>query len=245
MKNFNIDQDKGRIEFIDTRFYATPNGGYVPSVTTILEAYPKDASYFKWLKEVGGDADAIRDEAGRRGSLVHELTERYDSGEEVSYVDEYGRPKYKMLEWSMFERYVDFSVTHQPNIEMIELHMVSKQLGYAGTLDRIMSIDGKRYLVDIKTSGSIYPSYWLQLAAYRNLLEIHGIFVDSVAILWLNAKTRTRGKKGDIQGIGWQFVSKHDTYKDLCLFDNTFELWKAINNDIKPKEFSYQIKHKK
>jgi len=40
-------------------------------------------------------------------------------------------------------------------------------------------------------------------------------------------------------------VSKDDTYKDLCLFDNTFELWKAINNDIKPKEFSYQLKHKK
>jgi hypothetical protein len=245
MKNFNIDQDKGRIEFIDTRFYATPNGGYVPSVTTILEAYPKDASYFKWLKEVGGDADAIRDEAGRRGSLVHELTERYDSGEEVSYVDEYGRPKYKMLEWSMFERYVDFSVTHQPNIDVIEAHMVSSELGYAGTLDRIMRIDGKSYLVDIKTSGSIYPSYWLQLAAYRRLLDHGGLLVDEVAILWLNAKTRTRGKKGDIQGIGWQFVSKDNTDQEMRLFNATYELWKSMNEDIKPKQFSYQIKHKK
>jgi len=81
---------------------------YLPSVTTILEAYPKDASYFKWLKDVGSDADAIRDEAGRRGSVVHELTERYDCNEEITLINDYGTPQYKMLEWSMFERYVEF-----------------------------------------------------------------------------------------------------------------------------------------
>ena len=245
MKNFNIDQQKGRIEFIDTRFYATHEGGYVPSVTTILEAYPKDASYFKWLKDIGGDADAIRDEAGRRGSLVHRLTEKYDEGEVVTFLNEYGKPQYKMLEWSMFERYVDFTENHKPNIDMIEVHMVSSELGYAGTLDRILSIDGKTYLVDIKTSGSIYPSYWLQLAAYRELLAKGGVLVDEVAILWLNAKTRTRGKKGDIQGVGWQFVSKEDTTQEIKLFNATYELWKSINDDIKPKQFYYQLTHKK
>ena len=145
----------------------------------------------------------------------------------------------------MFERYVDFTENHKPNIDMIEVHMVSSELGYAGTLDRILSIDGKTYLVDIKTSGSIYPSYWLQLAAYRELLAKGGVLVDEVAILWLNAKTRTRGKKGDIQGVGWQFVSKEDTTQEIKLFNATYELWKSINDDIKPKQFSYQLTHKK
>lgn len=245
MKNFTIDQTNNRIEFTDTRFYGTSSGSYVPSVTTILEAYPKDASYYKWLKDVGGDADAIRDEAGRRGSVVHELTERYDSGEIVSYINETGKPLYKLLEWSMFERYVDFSVNHKPTIDLIELHMVSEKLGYAGTLDRVMKIDGKNYLVDIKTSNSIYPSYWLQLSAYRQLLAEGGVYVDGVAILWLNAKTRTRGKKGDIQGLGWQFVAKEDTTNELKLFNATYELWKSLNEDVKPKEFYYQLSHKK
>jgi hypothetical protein len=84
MKSYTIDLNKNRIEFIDSRFYSTPSGGYVPSVTTILECFPKGAEFYKWLKEMGGDADTIRDEAGRRGSTVHELTERYDMGEEVS-----------------------------------------------------------------------------------------------------------------------------------------------------------------
>ena len=242
MKQFQVVQD--RIEFLDNRFYKTSSGAFVPSVTTILEAYPKDASYFQWIKSVGSDADTIRDEAGKRGTTVHELTERYDMGYEVSCVDEQGRPQYKMLEWAMFERYVDFTNEFKPNVELMELHMASEKLGYAGTLDRVITIDGKTYLVDIKTSNSIYPSYWLQLAAYRELLgDLKKI--DGVAILWLNAKTRTRGKKGDIQGVGWQMVIREDSTQDLKLFNNTFELWKALNEDIKPRVLSYSLKHQK
>ena len=247
MTNFIIDQNKGRIEFIDSRFYLLPNGDYVPSVTTILEAFPKDASYFKWLKDVGGDADMIRDEAGRRGSVVHELTERYDSGEEVSFVNQYGGPQYKMLEWSMFERYVDFCKNHRHEVDMMEAHMASKKLGFAGTVDRVIKLNGKTMLLDIKTSNNIYPSYWLQLAAYNELLKEAGTECDCVGILWLNAKTRTTGKNGAIQGIGWQLVIKDmkEVKKDYKLFKSTYELWKFMNEDIKPRELSYQLKHKK
>jgi len=247
MTNFVIDQNKGRIEFIDSRFYLLPNGDYVPSVTTILEAFPKDASYFKWLKDVGGDADMIRDEAGRRGSVVHELTERYDSGEEVSFVNQYGGPQYKMLEWSMFERYVDFCKNHRHDVEMMEAHMTSKKLGFAGTVDRVVKLNGKVMLLDIKTSNNIYPSYWLQLSAYNELLKETGTECDCVGILWLNAKTRTTGKNGAIQGVGWQLVTREmkEVKKDYKLFKSTYELWKFMNEDIKPRELSYQLKHKK
>jgi hypothetical protein len=246
MKNFIIDNNKGRIEFLDARFYNTENG-FVPSVTTILEAYPKDASYFKWLKDVGSDADTIRDEAGRKGSIVHELTEQYDSGIECSFISEQGFPKYKMLEWSMFERYVDFIQTHKPTIESMELNMVSEKLGYAGTLDRVINLNGKSMLLDIKTSNSIYQSYWLQLAAYNELLKTIDIKVDSVGILWLNAKTRTTGKNGAIQGIGWQLTTKTmaEVKKDLKLFEATHKLWLSLNEDVKPKQISYQLKYQK
>ena len=247
MNNFIIDNNKGRIEFLDSRFYLTPDGGYVPSVTTILEAYPKDAAYFKWIKDVGADADAIRDEAGRRGSVVHQLTEDYDAGHECTFLGD-GSPKYKMLEWSMFERYVDFSVTHNPTHYIIEGNYISQNLGFAGTIDRVCTIYGKETLLDIKTSNSIYPSYWLQLAAYNKLLQVeHKIQVDQVAILWLNAKTRTTGKNGAIQGIGWQLVTKpiDEVWKDYDMFLATKKLWNALNEDVKPKFISYQLKHKK
>ena len=245
MQNYNLTKD--RIEFIDSRFYTTQSGLYVPSVTTILDAYPKDASYFKWLKDVGSDADSIRDEAGRRGSTVHELTERYDGGEEVTMLNEYGKPQFKILEWAMFERYVEFSRTHQPIIDMMEVHMVSESLGFAGTLDRVLTIKNKTMLVDIKTSNSIYPSYWLQLAAYNELLKMGGGKVDQVGILWLNAKTRTNGKGNVIQGYGWQLVTRGMTEvaKDWQLFKATYKLWSSINDEMKPRNISYQLKHKK
>ena len=75
MSKFIIDMQAKQLTMLDARFYYA-EGNFYPSVTTILEAYPKDAAYFKWIKEVGSDADVIRDEAGRRGSVVHELTER-------------------------------------------------------------------------------------------------------------------------------------------------------------------------
>jgi hypothetical protein len=233
-----------QLTFLDSRFYKTDDGGFVPSVTTILECYPKGAAYYNWLKENGKDSDEIRDEAGRRGSVVHKLTEDYDTGEEVQLVNPNGSIDYKLNEWAMFERYVEFRKRFQFVTDCIELNIISKDLGYAGTIDRVINMNGERILLDIKTSNAIYPSYWLQLAAYRALLYSAGIEVDKVAILWLNAKTRTEGKKGDIQGIGWQMITKENTKDDIALFYATHQLWLAENQTSKPKQLTYQISHK-
>ena len=234
-----------QLTFLDSRFYSTEDGGFVPSVTTILECYPKGAAYYNWLKENGKDADEIRDEAGRSGSVVHKLTEFYDAGYEVSLINPQGQIEYKLNEWAMFERYVNFRSRFQFVTDSIELNIISKELGYAGTIDRIIDMDGEKILLDIKTSNAIYPSYWLQLAAYRSLLmNKAGIRVNKVAILWLNAKTRTEGKKGDVQGIGWQLITKDDTDKELQLFNATLNLWAAENTTSKPKSLTYQISHK-
>jgi hypothetical protein len=247
-KPFIIDLHKNRIEFTDNRFYITEDGQYVPSVTTILECYPKDAHFFQWLKDVGDKADHIRDEAGKRGSVVHNLTERYDDGEEVTFLSANGFPEFKMLEWAMFERYVDFTETHKPDILMMEEHFSSSELGYAGTIDRIIRLNDKKILMDIKTSNNLHNSYWLQLAAYfKLLLTCTAYGVDEVGILWLNAKTRTTGRGGAIQGIGWQLITKsvEDIMDDLAAFEHTKSLYDTLNKDVKPRNISYQLNHKR
>lgn len=246
-KNYHIDIPGNRITFLDSRFYFSESGKPVPSVTCILESFPKTADYYAWLKKMGEDADTIRDEAGKRGSKVHELTEHYDNGLEVSLIGEGDRVDMSMHEWSMFEKYVEFSQRFPHENAAIEMNIVSERLGYAGTLDRIKLLNGKRILVDIKTSNAIYESYWLQLAAYRNLLLHAGTEVDDVAILWLNSKTRTDGKKDQIQGKGWQLcLRSHDEQdKDLKLFNHTHALWLAQNEGMVPRQVSYQLTHKK
>ncbi len=237
-----------QLTFVDGRFYHDEDGNYFPSATTLLEAYPKPYQLIQWMKEMGSKADEIRDNAGRRGSTVHQLTEDYDHGMDCTLLDDNGRPKYSLEEWNMFERYVEFSENHKPEHIMIEQTIVSNKLKFAGTLDRICIIDGKRYLLDIKTSNGIYNSYWLQLAAYTQLyytIDKDMPTIDGVAILWLNAKTRTHGKNGVIQGPGWQMVTKDDTTPDWELFKAVQQLWNAEHENDRPREFSYQLSHKK
>lgn len=241
--NVLLDISSNRITFLDNRFYLHENGNFYPSVTTILDAYPKGPEYFAWLKKVGEDSDNIRDEAGRRGSTVHMLTEKYDGGEEVSLMNENGFIGFKMSEWAQFERYIEFRSCFAFTVIDTELNLISPELGFAGTLDRVIEMNGKRILLDIKTSNAIYPSYWLQLAAYKRLYEGD---IDQVAILWLNAKTRTEGAKGATQGPGWQMITRDsaDEAKDWQLFQATHQLWLAENSNLKPRMTSYQLTHK-
>lgn len=255
-RNYAIDHD--RISFLDSRFYRDKESGeHVPSVTTILEAYPKGAAYYAWLKKHGEDADEIRDEAGRRGSVVHALTEDYDNGLGVELMGNDGAPRYKLGEWAMFERYVEFCDRFPARIHAVELRMASSEVGYGGTLDRVMTLDhdGITRIIDIKTSGSVWPSYWLQQAAYHELLTKTGaashLIGDTdgreirLAILWLNAKTRGP-RKDAIQGAGWQLIDQPmPTSHYLGLFDKTRALWLAENAGQMPKQVSYKLHHKR
>ena len=247
-KNVHIDLQKNRIDFLDNRFYITEAGNLVPSVTTILDCYPKSPQFYDWLKKMGEDADAIRDEAGERGSTVHKLTEFYDEGQEVSLLNENGSLGYKLSEWAMFERYIDFRKRFPVEIIHTELHLSSDTLGTAGTLDRVIRFGNKVLIVDLKTSNVVSDHFWLQLAAYKKLLaEVQpDLHIDGYAILHLNAKTRTEGRNGAIQGPGWQFIERdaweHD--RDWHLFQATQQLYIAERGDMKPKQLSYSLSHK-
>ena len=241
MNNFRIEGDQ--ITFSDNRFYHI-DGHFVPSVTTYLNAYPKGAEYYAWLKKVGEDSDQIRDDAGRRGSNVHQMIENYNEGLEVTLLSDEGKLEWSLAEWAMFTRYVEFREKYNPAILGIEMQLIDLELNEAGTLDLYIEMKGKKIIVDVKTSNAIYDSYWLQVASYKRLFEkTSGQKVDAVGILWLNAKTRTDGKGDSIQGKGWQMILKEDVSDDLRLFDCTKELWKSQNKNIMPSNISYKLKH--
>ena len=250
--HYLIDEGANRIEFLDNRFYLEKKSGdMVPSVTTILEAWPKGPGFYKWLKEQGDNADVILDKAGEQGSIVHELTEIYDRGAEVRATNEVGEPRYRMAEWAMLERYVEFRERFAPSVLQIERNMVSSKLGYAGTLDRVMSFGGDLWLIDIKTSSSVWDHMHLQTAAYTNLFcELEREAHPDPAkirrgILHLNAKTRTSGKGDAIQGKGWQLVESPNPFdRDMELFAACMKMWHAVNANTKPRNLSYQLSHK-
>lgn len=246
MKHITIKDNQ--LTFTDGRFYRHTSGEWVPSVTTILEAWPKPYALLQWMKEQGTKTDDIIRDAGRRGTTVHDMTERYDRGEEVKLFED-GKPVCSLEEWAMFERYVDFCKRYEPRHHLIEQTVINPELGCAGTIDRVMTLnDGRLLLVDLKTSNGIYPTYWMQVAAYARMLraELNDDYVTDmpVAILWLNAKTRT--DKPD-QGKGWQLLtcSSDEQAKNWELFKHCQQVWLATNEDRKPREVSYQLSHKR
>lgn len=248
---FLINESKNRVELVDTRFYKDDvTGDFFPSATTILDAYPKSYAFFEWLKQVGNKADEIRDEFGERGSTVHMLTEQYDLGFEVSLMNN-GKAQYSSFEWSMFEKYVEFSNRESHDIVTIEANYCSSQLGFGGTLDRIIKYKGKTLLIDIKTSNYLHNHYWLQMSAYVNLWQEKNpeSKIDDIAILWLNAKTRTDKSdfdKKEIQGKGWQLKFPNNTIEYYwSLFKATKALWMEENASMKPKNTFYSLTHTK
>jgi hypothetical protein len=82
------------------------------------------------LKKNGEDSDNIRDEAGRKGSKVHDMTERYDNGEEVSLLNEHGDFSVSMAEWNMLEKWIEFRTRFSPEIIDIETNILSKESGH-------------------------------------------------------------------------------------------------------------------
>lgn len=249
---FQVDESIKQITFTDLRYYKYGED-YFPSVSTILDAYPKNYQFYEWLKREGENADNIRDAAASSGSLVHQATEAYDKGETVSLFDSSGRIKYSTREWSLFEKYVQFSNQYKPEVISIEENLVSTKLRIGGTLDRRLNLTlggtTTKLLIDIKTSNMMHNHFWLQLAAYKKLYEeFHPDDpIDGTAILWLNAKTRGESKtKGIIQGRGWQLVfpdKDNEYYWDL--FQATQKLWEVENASAKPNNLTYTIEHSK
>lgn len=247
-KQFIVDEEQNQLTFTDLRFYRNEAGEYFPSVTTIIDAFPKPTAFYTWLKDKGQDADEIRDAAGLRGSNSHSLIERYNNGEQVNLMDINGHIAWSTVEWGNLEKWVDFTKRFNPVILKTEFNLICPQLGTAGTIDCVMELDGRRYIVDYKTSNNISDTFFIQLAAYKAMYEL--AFpeeqIDGVAVMWLSAKTRTEGKKGQYQGKGYQLLFPDKPIEHYFrLFQYTQALWNEVNGDLKPKNITYSLTHHK
>jgi hypothetical protein len=64
-----------QINVLDSRFYRR-NGEYYPSVTSVLNYFPKNQFFHSWLKDVGHNSDIIASKAANEGTQVHTAIEK-------------------------------------------------------------------------------------------------------------------------------------------------------------------------
>lgn len=194
------DPKNQRLTILDQRFYTKDNENFYPSVTTVLQSYPKGFGYEKWLKENGEDADSILKEAGEQGSKVHDGIDQIIKGEQVMWThqlvdtyqlrtieshEQFVRDKedgnigkylkevqiFSLLEWQMLLRFAEFVTLFNPEFEANEMNMIVDELKLGGTLDIVCMINGERWLIDTKTSNYIHKSHEIQLSAYKKMWD--------------------------------------------------------------------------
>lgn len=164
------------------RYYTTPEGAKLPSVTTVIGAKKKEI-IAKWRARVGeAEANRISRLASGRGTNVHTLCEKYLNND----------PKY--LLGSMPDALEMFKslkpLLHRiNNIHFQECALWSVGLGLAGRVDVIGEFDGILSVIDFKTSKKVkkkedIDDYFAQCVAYACMYEeLVGQGIEQIVII--------------------------------------------------------------
>lgn len=241
-KTFFIDDKLKQITFKDQRFYTLNDLEFYPGSTTILEIYPKGFGFNQWLKDVGNNAEQIADRAAASGTKIHKATERLKDGEELIWDD-----THSIEEWEMLCKFASFWREAKPILIANEVSLCSPELGYGGTIDQVLSINGKNWIIDTKTSNYIHTTHELQIASYAKLWNEFNPNhpVEKTGILWLKANTRTDKidfGKDIMQGKGWQVKTFERGYEDAFkVFQHAQAIWREENPSYRPANLIYPL----
>lgn len=176
-----------------------------PSVTTVLDCLGKGDGLLYWavglavtyirqnrglglsldelLDHASKNWKTVKEEAANIGSEIHDLIERYiKEGRDAvgNYRPEVEHGFLAFLEW---ER------AHEVKWIKSEMSVISKEFGYAGTLDAICIYEGRAYVIDFKSSKAFNDSMGMQIAAYRSAAVEMGHTVEGMGILRLDKLT--------------------------------------------------------
>jgi genome maintenance exonuclease 1 len=139
------------------RFYVSPNGKKLPSVTTVL-GHSKKQMIFEWRKRVGEEeANKISTRASIRGTKFHNMLEKYLCNEEPKLIFEDVMPDMKQA-FNDIRPTIDLI----DNIHYIESPLYSEVLGLAGRTDVIAEFAGVPSIIDFKTSTKEKKEEWIQ-----------------------------------------------------------------------------------
>ena len=235
-----IDAKQGifRVTTTDERWYTSPgkNQGtglpeyqFIPSVTWISSHYPKGVAFYKWLSGTGWDeSQALKNAGGNRGSKVHKAIENLVAGEVVRMNDKYknnstgNEEELTVEEYQAIMSFANWANKVKPKFLSSEITVVSKEYGYAGTVDCVAEIDGQVWIIDWKTSQNIWPEMEIQISAYKNAL--------------CEMKKTTKDVKLAVLQVGYK---RNKNYYKFTEIDDQFELFLAARS-IWKKEASGQ-----
>ena len=245
-----------RITTPDERFYGKeiknletglPEIKWLPSTTWVKSYWYMSPYLVKWIAEKGStEAEAIKKEAGLKGDKIHQATEDIDKGIGIKIDAQYlNKETGEMEELTVEEceaimNYRDYIDAEKPELlanEMIVFSPEGSEEEYGGTLDRIFRIGGQIWIVDIKTSKSIYKDMIIQLSAYSHA-EIDYQKLGITDEEWKNRKLMILQVGYKRNKRGYKSTEVPDRYD---LFKIAYQTWKEENPNSKPKQRDFPL----
>jgi hypothetical protein len=223
------------------------DGIWYPRVTSILSIKAKAALYIYYASMPSFRmAEAIKNRSAEEGTLVHNIVEAILKNEPID-IPEYIKPSIDVFK--------EFLQGHKVVPIKIEERIVSREHGYAGTIDILAEVDGVMGVLDIKTSQGIYRDYGMQTAAYIQALREADSSIPPLtswvlrldqAAKCISCKATLRKKGGHFKIRGEKFPCNHQwsepqgnfEFKEISGFDLNFkaflaakQLWEWENYD--------------
>ena len=171
------------------RFYATPDGRNLPSVTTILDktkSPDKIEALNRWRRSVGVEkAQQITTEAANRGTRMHTYLEQYVRD---GAIKEPGSNPYSWPSHAMAQVVVDKGLKNVSEFWGIEVPLYFPGI-YAGTTDGAGIHLDEQAILDYKQTNKPKKREWIedyfvQLCAYAEAHnELHGTNIRKGVIL--------------------------------------------------------------
>ena len=226
MANYTIqywDGDDIDLEYDDAKHTYMVGDRKVPSVTRVVDAvFPKylvdwaaacgadwwrenreDVLYEYSIEEVCKGIRYAHKEISKTaqdiGLEVHKWIELYIKGKIIDVDTAVDYPEGVKVPMQNFHMWAD---AHDIEWESCEEKVYSRNWEYAGTVDAVAKINGKRCVIDFKTSAKIYKEYYLQVAAYVSAIgEMRGELPELGVIVRLD---KEENKVQEVAFDPWQ-----------------------------------------
>jgi len=132
-------------------------------VTRVLDIIAKP-EFYRWYAKYGWDyCINYRDDRAAFGTRVHKEIQNWLENKKV-WIDNEEMGKV----FDIFKMWYDI---HDFKVENLEVHLFDDEMEVAGTCDYGGMFDGKRMILDWKTSKKVYDNYKLQIAVYLYMYE--------------------------------------------------------------------------
>jgi len=215
---------------------------WLPSSTWIKSYYYTSPYLVKWIADKGiTESERIKKEAGIKGDKIHQATELIDRGEEIKIDDKIlNKETGEMEELTGDEieailSYRNFVDEKRPELLANEMTVFAET--YAGTLDRIFRIDGQIWIVDIKSSQSIWKDMYIQVSSYSHAdIDYKALKITDEE--WENRKLAILQVGYQRNKNNYKFTEIPDRYD---LFEIAYKQWQEENKDVQPRQRDYPL----